>query len=74
MTAMYILEPTVASDLTEGDSVLHQERGVFTLASRPLRLRGRGVDQQWVTLRFTDGSEIEVHEGDFFDKITGEAS
>lgn len=67
---MISVTPTPAGELREGDRILHPDLGTFTLADKPLRLRGRGVDQQWVTLRFVeDVPEIEVHEGDYFDKV-----
>lgn len=74
MTTVYDLTSLPAADLRAGDRVLHPDLGVFTLADRPLRLRGPGVDQQWVTLRFVDAPEIEVHEGDWFDRIDGEVT
>lgn len=78
MTIDYELDSVPAARLCKGDRILHPDLGVFTLADRPLRLThgsefGRAFDRQWVTLRFVeDVPEIEVHEGDYFDKIIGE--
>jgi len=76
VTTTYGLEPTPAGSLRDGARIL-APCGVVRLTSRPLRLSGPGIDQQWVTLRFTyeDGSrgELVVHEGDFVDVIVGES-